>query len=521
MESEDKKKKRSDSSGSSSLRSSDESFMEVNRAAASSLGYTLTNQAQILPDEFEPSFIDVVCGRGRASTRHNEEYYTRLLRAKTAQYYQSSQLERSNIIKDILATCRNHGVLFVRKNKKTDKWEEIGDKAARFKIAHAIRDRLQIQGTPIKGGQSYQQSSEDSKGYDTCNRMQLPFQGKNNKKKAKHPEKTDNFAHKKGLPSQHSNAALPNLFGIGTKTTTDSINGNISASIHIKDASKSNEMLFGQCSNTGNDSPSQSSILLGHGIFNATFEGSICDAGITIDPLVIGPHLGNTPATLGMIDPMAPVRSASDVAFHSEWISSQHHNIMQRYPQHVNEMSTNSIHTHDSNILASLHMSEGKGAGPNPSSMSLNITNNLLLQLENQYNFQQPQQQTQQHTQYLVMPSIPMTVTNLLSPYNPMFPGPCVDGPSSLVFIMPSDNQPAEHLTPAQTSASEELILHDENVNFDGFDLALSQAFEQDFDPIQGEGINDDEREGVVDDDHHDDIFRNPFLLSEDELEPL
>ncbi|KAG7341914.1 hypothetical protein IV203_007006 [Nitzschia inconspicua] len=520
MENEDKKKKRSDSPGSSSLSGSDESFMEVNRAAASSLGYTLTKQAHILPDEFEPSFIDVVCGRGRASTRHNEEYYTRLLRAKTAQYYQSSQLERSNIIKDILATCRNHGVHFVRKNKKTDKWEEIGDKAARFKIAHAIRDRLQIQGTPIKGGPSSQQSSEDSNGYDTDNRKQLPFQRKNNKKKAKHPEKTDDFAPKKGLPSQHSNAALPNLFGIGTETTTDNINGNISASIHIKDASKSNEMLFGQCSNTGNDSPSQSSVL-GHGIFNAMFEGSVYDAGITIDPLVMGPHLGNTPAISGMMDPMAPMRSASDVAFHSEWISSQCHNIMQRYPQHANEMRTNSINTHDSNILASLHTSEGKGAVPNTSSMSLNMTNNLLLQLENQYNFQQPQQQTQQHTQYLVMPSIPMTVTDLLSPYNPMFAGLCIDDPSSLVFIMPSNYQPAEHLTPEQTSASEELILHDENVNFDGFNLALSQAFEQDIDPIQGEGINDDERDGVVDDDHHDDIFRNPFFLSEDELEPL
>jgi hypothetical protein len=60
--------------------------------------------------------------------------------------------ERSAIVANIITTLRAEGALFVKFDKKSGQWFDIGDKDAKMKTAHAIRDRLHVAGNPVRGG---------------------------------------------------------------------------------------------------------------------------------------------------------------------------------------------------------------------------------------------------------------------------------------------------------------------------------------------------------------------------------
>ena len=139
-----------------------------NRAKKPSASLMVVKPPEVLPFDFSPRPIDIVCGRGKASTRHNMRY-TDLLRHNSLPYKQAQRKsERSGIIANVVATLRAEGSMFVKFDEDSTRWYDIGDKEARKKCGHAIRDRLNLDGNPVRGTKvkaaaAKKQSARDSK----------------------------------------------------------------------------------------------------------------------------------------------------------------------------------------------------------------------------------------------------------------------------------------------------------------------------------------------------------------------
>jgi hypothetical protein len=91
----------------------------------------------------QPSENDVTCGRGknRWNTPGNL-LFKKVMQQKLQSYYEaSSRGEKSRIVKDVVRSVQNSGSRFMKKDN-TGKWQELSPRAARTKVAHAIRDHL-------------------------------------------------------------------------------------------------------------------------------------------------------------------------------------------------------------------------------------------------------------------------------------------------------------------------------------------------------------------------------------------
>jgi hypothetical protein len=152
--------------------------------SGSSSGYNhLSQEPNVFSPDFAPRSVDIICERGRNAARHNE-WYTDHLRNNAEKYFVSNSNQKTTIVADILATCRSRGAYFVKLTNDKARWKEIGDKEAKTKIAHGIRDQLQRMGKPIKG--SSQATIEQSESGDNSNtdakRRSISQRIKSNKK---------------------------------------------------------------------------------------------------------------------------------------------------------------------------------------------------------------------------------------------------------------------------------------------------------------------------------------------------
>ena len=121
---------------------------------ARSSSFLVVKPPAIMPFDFAPRSIDIVCGRGKASTRHNTRYAD-LLRQNSEPYKETERKsERSAIIANLVATLRAEGSMFVKYDEASGQWYDIGDREARKKCGHAIRDRLNQNGNPVRGSKA-------------------------------------------------------------------------------------------------------------------------------------------------------------------------------------------------------------------------------------------------------------------------------------------------------------------------------------------------------------------------------
>jgi hypothetical protein len=106
------------------------------------------NQTAMQPNEqIRPTQHDVLCGRGDSYFQHPANVHLRkLLEAGLERYSAaSSKVEKSCVIADIVATVksRNGGnAKFLRFDKSTKAWYDIGDEATRQKIGQTVRDMI-------------------------------------------------------------------------------------------------------------------------------------------------------------------------------------------------------------------------------------------------------------------------------------------------------------------------------------------------------------------------------------------
>ena len=98
-----------------------------------------------LPEDFAPSAIDVICGdRGKDATTHfgNIKFRTAINKHLHEYATAPTKLDKTLLVHSIQDSFRSAGSKFVRRNRTTGRWVDIGDRQVREKIGYAIRDTL-------------------------------------------------------------------------------------------------------------------------------------------------------------------------------------------------------------------------------------------------------------------------------------------------------------------------------------------------------------------------------------------
>mmetsp|Transcript_7185 Transcript_7185/g.10291 ORF Transcript_7185/g.10291 Transcript_7185/m.10291 type:complete len:200 (+) Transcript_7185:42-641(+) len=102
-----------------------------------------------LPRDFKPTHLDIFCGRGRESRVHVGTEHFRLVIKNNLQGYKKVQTryEKTVFIKSIVELLRckavsKGGAGFIKYDKPSGYWFEIGEQVAREKVGHAFRDLL-------------------------------------------------------------------------------------------------------------------------------------------------------------------------------------------------------------------------------------------------------------------------------------------------------------------------------------------------------------------------------------------
>lgn len=113
-----------------------------------------------LPEGYEPTGKDILCGRGKGNLRHEgNQYFMKIIRANLQRYTDApKRIDKSLVVSLIVSSLKDDGYKFVRQDTKSRRWFQLSEPQVHEKTGHAIRDILK------KGGnQAQQQQQSQSK----------------------------------------------------------------------------------------------------------------------------------------------------------------------------------------------------------------------------------------------------------------------------------------------------------------------------------------------------------------------
>jgi hypothetical protein len=99
---------------------------------------------RVLPEVLSEDYVlqpyDILSGRGRATFNSIGNRHFRVVLSLIFKRYKAAKRrkEKSILINSVVENIRSNGGRFL--HQKHGRWEEIGDQAAREKVAHALRD---------------------------------------------------------------------------------------------------------------------------------------------------------------------------------------------------------------------------------------------------------------------------------------------------------------------------------------------------------------------------------------------
>ena len=116
--------------------------MEEEKAARSKSGPTATTK---LPDTFKPGPHDVICGKTGLQSYHsigNRRF--RVLISLFVTHYRkaTTKSNKSWVVINIIDTIHAHGGSFIKLDRASGRWYEIGRRLAKDKVGHALRNAL-------------------------------------------------------------------------------------------------------------------------------------------------------------------------------------------------------------------------------------------------------------------------------------------------------------------------------------------------------------------------------------------
>ena len=93
-----------------------------------------------LPPGYKPTTFDVLSGRGSSRFLHEgNRRFRKLIQAYLDRYRTSkSRTDKSRLVFEIVAAVRECGGHFLK--REGQEWQDVGDKIAREKVGHALRD---------------------------------------------------------------------------------------------------------------------------------------------------------------------------------------------------------------------------------------------------------------------------------------------------------------------------------------------------------------------------------------------
>lgn len=115
------------------------------------------NEAQTqLPNNFQPSLSDVICGKGRVCYTHfgNQTFRT-LIELNLPRYSSASRIDKSTVVIEIAQFIRNNAINgggFVKLDPAIGLWFEVGEAASREKVAQTLRE-MALKNDPAKEAQ--------------------------------------------------------------------------------------------------------------------------------------------------------------------------------------------------------------------------------------------------------------------------------------------------------------------------------------------------------------------------------
>jgi len=96
-----------------------------------------------LPPDYVPSPLDICSGRGKKNWNlEGNVVFRSFIQTKVGDYIAAqTKMEKTQVVVQILQTLRNQGFQFLKQNKDK-RYYDIGDKEARDKVGHSLRDQV-------------------------------------------------------------------------------------------------------------------------------------------------------------------------------------------------------------------------------------------------------------------------------------------------------------------------------------------------------------------------------------------
>ena len=97
-----------------------------------------------VPEQFRLRDRDICCGRGKGCWNHpGNQMFQTIIHASVQRYADAqSKNEKSLVVASIVESLTSSGARFVKLEKQTGRWYDIGRTQARDKTGHAIRDLI-------------------------------------------------------------------------------------------------------------------------------------------------------------------------------------------------------------------------------------------------------------------------------------------------------------------------------------------------------------------------------------------
>lgn len=103
------------------------------------------NKNEPMPVDFRPGAYDIICGdRSKSSLNHVGNRRFKLMMQMHVEKYKNSptKVDKSLVVISIVDAIRDLNGHFVRRDKASGMWHDIGDQLAREKVGYALRDNI-------------------------------------------------------------------------------------------------------------------------------------------------------------------------------------------------------------------------------------------------------------------------------------------------------------------------------------------------------------------------------------------
>jgi hypothetical protein len=96
-----------------------------------------------LPEDYRPTTLDILCGRGRYTNHHGNLNFTKAVHANAQRYAEATKrFDKSMVVASVIDALRDTGARFVKKDRTSNRYYELTNDQVHEKTGHAIRDRL-------------------------------------------------------------------------------------------------------------------------------------------------------------------------------------------------------------------------------------------------------------------------------------------------------------------------------------------------------------------------------------------